>query len=340
MFRHARLILFVAISAGLTLWIGSEIAQYEPNPDRYQLTATFGDATNLRAGDPVKLAGVRIGAVTSVDLVTGAAVVSFGVDREVVLPTDSIASIQSQDLLGRRLLRIDPGSVEEVLVDGDVVANTTSAVHLGELINELGPLLEAVRPQQVNELVSALNDALAGNRDTVADLTTDLAAVLDTVASRSATIASLTDDYSVLVGELGHRDQSIQRLLENLVRLTETFQASETVLTDALDTLPGTTAALRDLLVDNASKIETIVADVATLTQSLGPSLDDVDFVAAGLPAVLEDIWSILDEGQYIKVNFPCVSATPPPCPHPVVGTTDSPDDAGLLETLTEVLGL
>ena len=340
MFRYTRLVLFVLVSGGLTFFIGSEIAGVERSVDRYDLTATFDDVTNLGPGDPVKLAGVRVGTVGSVDLVTGRAVVRFGVDRDVALPTDTVVSVQAQDLLGRRQLRLDPGIAGTMLDDGDVVENTSSAVHLGDLINELGPLLEAVRPEQVNALVGSLNDALEGNRDTIAGLTTDLATVLDTAASRSDLLASLVDDYGVLIDEVARRDSSIQRLLDNLVLLTETFQASEDVLVDALETIPGATDGLRALLADNADNVEAILADLAVVTDSLQPKLDDVDTILAGLPEILTSVHSLVDEGEYIKINFACVSPTAPPCPHPVVGQTDTPEDTGLAETLLGVLGL
>jgi phospholipid/cholesterol/gamma-HCH transport system substrate-binding protein len=340
MFRYTRLAAFVAVSLTLTLWIGSEIAGVERSVDRYDLTASFADATKLSAGDPVKLAGVRIGAVGSVRLVAGRAEVTFAVDRDVELPIDSTVSVQAQDLLGRRLLRLDPGSSRRMLADGAEIEDTRSAVHLGDLVNELGPLLEAVRPDQVNALVSALNQAVAGNRDTIAGLTTDLAQVLDTAASRSATISSLVDDYGVLVDEVARRDVSVQRLLDNLVLLTQTFQASEDVLVDALDTLPGTSEALRGLLADNAANVDSIVADLATVTQSLQPHLDDVDTIVSGLPTVLDRVWSLLDGGRFIRINFACVSATPPPCPHPVVGQTDTDEGDDLGATLRGIFGL
>ncbi len=340
MLRYTRLLVFVVVSGTLTVWIGSQITGFERSTDRYQLHAAFDDATNLGAGDPVKLAGVRVGKVRSVQLAAGHAEVSFDVDQGVDLPEDSTVSVQAQDLLGRRELRLDPGTSDHMLAYGDVMEHTTSAVHLGELINELGPLLEAVRPEQVNQLVSALDDALSGNRETIAGLTTDLATVLDTVASRSDTIASLTDDYSVLIDQVGRRDQSIQRLLDNLLRLTDTFHASEDVLVDALDTLPATTDSLRALLDDNAANVDSMLTDLATVTDSLRPKLDDVDTILGGLPTVLQSVWSVVDEGQYIKIDFACVSGTPPPCPHPVSGQNDVGDGAGLAETLVGVLGL
>lgn len=340
MLRYKRLVAFVVVSGMLTVWIAAKISGAGSTGHHYQLRATFDDATNLGAGDPVKLAGVRVGAVHSVRLRTGKAVVTFTVDRDVSLPVDTEVDVQAVDLIGRRQLRLDPGTDSKMLGNGDEVTRTMSAVHLGKLINELGPLLEAVRPQQVNQLVSALNTALSGNRETIAGLTSDLSKVLDTAANRSGTIASLTDDYSVLVDELARRDSSIQRLLDNLVRLTETFQASGDVLTRALDTLPTTTDALQKLLDDNAANVDVLVHDLSVISQSVRPKLTDIDTIVAGLPLVLQKVWSVVDDGRYIKIDFACVSATPPPCPHPVAGQTDPDPNGGLAQTLLTVLGL
>ena len=336
MLRYWRLVVFVAVSGVLTFVIATEIAGFEGSTDRYDLVATFDDVTNLGAGDPVKLSGVRVGTVSNIELVTGEAIVAFAIDTSVALPTDSRVLVQAIDLLGRRQLRLEPGVGTTMLTDGDEMTNTTSAVHLGDLINELGPLLEAVRPDQVNALVGALNDALAGNRETISGLTRDLAAVLDSAASRSELIGSLIDDYSLLVGEVASRDTDIGRLLENLVRLTETFQASEDVLVSALEEIPAATEGLRVLLEDSAADVESILEDLAAITTSLRPRIGDIDTVVAGLPTILEEVWSVVDGGEYVRINFACVASTPPPCPSPVVGAdAESP---GLAEVLLEVL--
>lgn len=331
-----RFFVFFALSVGLTLWLGARIAGVDRGADRYALTAGFDDATNLQVSDPVKLAGVPVGRVSKVVLVQGRAEVTFSVDRSVALPTDTVVAIRSQDLLGRRLLRLDPGSATSMLGDGDRVEQTSSAVELGALINELGPLLEAVRPEQVNELVQALNEALAGQQDTVAGLTTDLATFLDTLASRSDTIASLIDDYGVLIDEVASRDRSIQALVDNLVLLAATFDASDEVLAQALDTVPGVASDLRALLEANADNVDSLLADLDVIGADVRAQLDDVDAIAAGLPDALAALFSAFDDGEFVNINFNCVSTSPPPCPHPDVG--DEQDDTGGLRDLLEEL--
>lgn len=340
MTKHLRIILFAGSSLAFTLWIGLQIAGIDRGADRYELQATFEDATNLQLTDPVKLAGVPVGRVTSLRLERGVAQVTFSVDRSVVLPSDSVVAIRSQDLLGRRILRLEPGTASEVLMDGDTVAETESAVELGALINELGPLLEAVRPQQVNTLVNALNEALAGNQARLADTTVDLASLLDTLASRSSTIESLIDDYGVLSAEVAARDTQIQQLVDNLVLLTETFAASEQVLIDALDTLPGVADDLRVLLTERAADLDTVLGNLAAIGSDVRAQLDDVDVIAAGLPLALQDLFSIVDNGQFVNLDFACVATDPPPCPHPDLGDeqSDVPPDLTGLESLLDGL--
>src|SRR5689334_23482741 len=77
--------------------------------DSYKLTATFDDVTGLLINDNVKVAGVKVGKVTSVKLVDGKAVVSFRVKDSVKLPTDSEATIRWRNLLGQRYLYLYPG---------------------------------------------------------------------------------------------------------------------------------------------------------------------------------------------------------------------------------------
>src|SRR5690606_9304276 len=146
---HWKFALFLLVSGGLTIWIGLQIAGTAFGTERYRLAASFEDATNLRGGDPVRLSGVPVGSVARVEVRAGMAWVEFDVDDTVELPIDSEVAVRAQNLLNVRELVLTPGQQTDLLADGDEMTNTSSAVELGNLINELGPLLEAVDPEQV-----------------------------------------------------------------------------------------------------------------------------------------------------------------------------------------------
>ncbi|MDQ3293217.1 MAG: MlaD family protein, partial [Actinomycetota bacterium] len=172
--------LFAALSLALTVFIGAQIANISLGTQRYSLRATFADATNLRVGDPVRLAGVPVGQVSGVRVVEAQAEVTFTVDQEVALPTDSEVAVAWLNLIGQRELYVYPGTAADHYADGDVVDRTRSVVDLGALLDELGPLTQAVQPAQVNQLVEALVTALSGNREEIAAVVDQLDGVLAT----------------------------------------------------------------------------------------------------------------------------------------------------------------
>jgi phospholipid/cholesterol/gamma-HCH transport system substrate-binding protein len=85
--------------------------------DSYALLAKFGRADGVAPGTDVRVAGVKVGTVTGVDVdpKTLRAEVKMNVRKDILLPVDSTAQIQSDSLLG--------GSYIFVLVGGDPDAN-------------------------------------------------------------------------------------------------------------------------------------------------------------------------------------------------------------------------
>ena len=100
----------------------------------YRLTARFSSVGELKLGDTVKLAGVRIGEVTRVKLVDFAAEAELLLDDEVKLPDDTIASIQSAGLLGDAYVSLSPGGSDRDLPSGGRIFHTEPAISITELI--------------------------------------------------------------------------------------------------------------------------------------------------------------------------------------------------------------
>ncbi len=133
------LVLFVA-SAILAYLI--QIGGLRPTPPQYALFGRFGEVGGLAAGAPVRLAGVRVGAVSQIELdpKTYMAVVRVRIDRSVRVPSDSTMKIASDGLLGGAHVSIAPGAAAEILPPGGEIPNTQGAVDLFGLIGQ------AIRP--------------------------------------------------------------------------------------------------------------------------------------------------------------------------------------------------
>lgn len=102
----------------------------------YQVTAKFRKAEGIAPGGDVRIAGVKVGSITSMTLdpETYQAKVILTFDGNVQVPDDSSAKITSASLLGDSYVAVDPGASEFMLEAGDEIAYTQGSVSLTDLI--------------------------------------------------------------------------------------------------------------------------------------------------------------------------------------------------------------
>lgn len=105
----------------------------------YRITARFNKADGLVEGGDVKIGGIRVGTISkmTIDPKTYASVVQLSISPQITLPTDTSASIISENLLGGKYLDLQPGGDEETMKDGDEIQQTQSSVILESLIGQL-----------------------------------------------------------------------------------------------------------------------------------------------------------------------------------------------------------
>ncbi len=104
----------------------------------YQISAKFGQVGSLAAGADVRVAGVKVGSVSKIELdpKTYLARTSLQLDRSLKLPADSSARITSDGLLGGQHVAIEPGGASEDLKPGGEIQNVQGSVDLFGLIGQ------------------------------------------------------------------------------------------------------------------------------------------------------------------------------------------------------------
>jgi phospholipid/cholesterol/gamma-HCH transport system substrate-binding protein len=125
--------LLLALGSLLVLAIASTNGRFGIGGDTYTLKARFTNLGQLRPMAPVKIGGVPIGKVETIELDPQKldAVVMLSIDsRYKDLSTDTSASILTGGLLGESYIGLQPGGEVESLKAGDEIAFTTPAVDL------------------------------------------------------------------------------------------------------------------------------------------------------------------------------------------------------------------
>ncbi|CAA7617476.1 outer membrane lipid asymmetry maintenance protein MlaD [Magnetospirillum sp. SS-4] len=105
----------------------------------YQLTATFASVGGLDNGADVKINGIKVGTVQSLDLDPQSfdAVVKLSVAHAIQLPEDSVASISSEGLLGGKFVKLIPGKSKTMMAAGGTLGPSRNFKSIEEMVGNL-----------------------------------------------------------------------------------------------------------------------------------------------------------------------------------------------------------
>lgn len=324
---------FLAFAVGttlLTLFIAQQIIGSSFN-SRYSLTATFDDVSGLLAGDEVKVAGAPVGRVGSIKVVDGKARVRMSVDDGVRLPVDTTAAVRWRNLLGQRMIYLEPGTSGEKLRSGATITRTKSVVDLGDIVNSLGPLTRNLDPDQLNTVLTAFSKTLEGNENNINATIYNLDGLLATFAARRQAIDSLVKNFQTVSDVIATRDSQIQQSVDNLASLTTTFAQNTKVLDDAVVTISDASGNLNTVLAGNEAQLGRIVTNLSKFAGTFRINVVNLQKMVQQLPLTLRSLFASGNGGHYLRTDALCINLVAGACPFPMAlpggGTTPKATD-------------
>lgn len=261
--------------------------------------ALFTDAVNLNTGDEVRYAGVQVGSVTGVKLVHGTqALVSFNVDKSVPMTTQTTAAINYRNLIGQRYLALgaltssgsnqtpakkgavptqlttaaaDQPSIGLALRPGSTIplSLTSPALNLNALFNGFRPLLQALNPDDVNQLSYELVQVLQGEGGTVDTLLSQVGSATTTLASNDQLIGDVITKLNAVLGPIDQRDQQLSKLLGNLQTFISGLSKDRVAIGNSLTSINALAGTTADLLTQARPALKTDVAQLGQLVSKL-----------------------------------------------------------------------
>ena len=161
-------VLAVSLIGGVAVVIGRTF--FRPTA----ITAYFTTATAIYPGDEVRIAGVKVGTIESIQPVGTQATMTLHVDRGIRVPADAKAVIVAQNLVSARYVQLTPAYESgPAMGDGAVIPVERTAVpvewnevkeQLMRLATELGPQ-GGVSTGSVGRFIDSAANALDGNGD-------------------------------------------------------------------------------------------------------------------------------------------------------------------------------
>jgi len=265
---------FAVVMALLTTCLFFIFGGYRSGPAN-GYSAVFKDTSQLKDGDTVRVAGVRVGTVDSVTLRSDSTVlVHFGADRTVVLTTGTTAAVRYLNLVGDRYLELvdGPGSTRIQPVGSQIpIERTAPALDLDLLVSGLKPVIRGLNPQDVNALSASLIQVFQGEGPTLESLLSHTSSFTNALADNNQTIEQLIDNLNTVMATVAKDGDKFSGAVDRLQRLVSGLAEDRDPIADAITALDNGTASLADLLTEARPPLAGTIAQL----NRLAPMLDD-----------------------------------------------------------------
>jgi phospholipid/cholesterol/gamma-HCH transport system substrate-binding protein len=126
---------FVMFGLACLAYLAINLGKMEIYGKGYQIYAIFDNASGLKTGAAVEVAGVTVGQVNSIQLTPMyQARVGLMLHYGIKVHDDAIASVRTKGIIGDKFVKLSPGSAEKLIPVGGKIINTESGIDLEELI--------------------------------------------------------------------------------------------------------------------------------------------------------------------------------------------------------------
>jgi len=290
----SKLAVFTVVSLIVTGTLVAIMGRFGNGPTE-EYSAIFSNASLLQEGDDVRVAGVVLGKVESVDVYEEEeAKVTFSVAEDLPLTNASKLEIRYLNLVGDRYLTVLEGKAgAPVLKPGATIGedHTTPALNLTALYNGFAPLFSALEPQDVNELSLNLIKVLQGEGGTIEGLLQHTASLTSAIADRDELVGQVIDNLNETLGTVDSRHQQITELVKELRRWVGGLAEDRVQIGRSVVNISSMTSTLADFLADGRPLVKADVAELRRLSAILArPDTQAVvKQVLQNLPEMLED---------------------------------------------------
>lgn len=251
--------------------------------------AELTDASGLRTGSEVQVAGIRVGRVNKLRIGPEKVIADFDV-KDATLGRSTRASVEVKSLLGEKFLNITPAGSGSLPDDATIPLTRTDVAF--DIVGTLGQLTTQTEETDKKNLTGALN------------------ALSETIDAAAPEVRSSFTGLSRLSETIASRDQEIELLLKrsrNVTALLDERKGDLVVLMQQADLvfqeLQRRKQTIHELLVnanDLAVQIDGLVKDNR---KQLRPTLDKLKNVLTFLHAREDEIEELLrNYGPYVNI--------------------------------------
>lgn len=301
----------IGMGVGLVvaLIVGVVLVALRPNALRPKtmVTAYFDNSNGIYAGDEVRVLGVPVGKIVSIEPQPQRAKITFWVDAKYKVPAGAEAAILAPTLVTARFIQLNPAYTGgPALADNAVIPieRTVVPVEYDDLRSQLEKLsatLQPTRPGGVSTagaFVTTVADNLRGQGAAIHDNVVKLSQTLSILGDHSSDIFGTAKSLATLVTALQTSSDLMGQLNKNLAGTSALLANDPNEVGNAVVDLNSAVEDVSGFLADNREALGTSSDRLADITKALGESLGDVKQALHVFPTTLSNFVNIYHPAQ------------------------------------------
>ncbi|SBS70354.1 Virulence factor Mce family protein [uncultured Mycobacterium sp.] len=307
-------VLAVVIVGGIGWLLRATV--FKPNT----ITAYFTSATAIYPGDEVRVAGVKVGTIESIEAQGTKAKLVLAVDRKVPIPANAEAVIVSQNLVGARYVQLTPPYEDKgpTMHDGAVIGLDRTAIpvewdeiktQLMRLATDLGPAAEG-QTTPVGRFIDTAANALDGNGEKLRDTIAQLSAVSKTLANGSGNIVDTIKNLQTFVTALRDSNTQIVQFQDRLASLSSVVDGSRSDIDGALTNLSSAVVDVQRFIAGTRNQTAEQLQRLSSVTKNLADNKLVVENLLHVAPNAIGNAYNIYNPdsqsalGGFALANF------------------------------------
>ncbi|MFX0580947.1 MCE family protein [Nocardia nepalensis] len=303
-----KLAVFVAIVSVCSAFVIAALKVPVPETD-ISYSALFTDISGLYEGDTVRMSGVAVGRIESVELAGTLARVRFTVDKNRPVYDNTQVAVRYQNLIGQRYIELvhqQPAGARLASGATIPVERTIPSFDVSKLFNGFKPLFSTLDTAQLNQFGQNLLRVLNGDGTGIGPVLADLDHLTAYAKDREALIVLLIRNLGSISGEIGGKSAAVGDLVKQLGGILRQFSTKTSTLVTAVEEANRTMAPLVPLLEELQGAYDDSYGPLDGLLRRLLPQTDQIVEVLSLMPGLLTGLNNSLLGNSTPPRTFTC----------------------------------
>lgn len=249
----------------------------------FEVQAEFVDASGVVPENQVRVAGIKVGTVTKVELAGDRVLISMDIENGTEIPDDAGAEIKLATLLGTKFIQLDARGGAPYLEDGDLIPleRTDVPYEIYRAANEGTDVLEELDGPALNALIQELTTLTAEVQDEVGVALEGLTELGSGLNDRTEDFGKLVSGAEELTGFLSEEGTQLTRLIDSSNAVLGTLASQREEIQSLLEGVKQMSGELGDLVKDHRSELDSILKKLHRALLVVDKNIENIDVALA-----------------------------------------------------------